>query len=50
MVCKPCLAPDRDLVQIVTGYEEVGRALVNGGVGKLIFVGSTEGADCFLRP
>lgn len=30
-----------DLVQIVTGYAEAGSALVSGGVGKLIFVGST---------
>lgn len=30
------------LVQIVTGYEEAGRALVTGGVDKLIFVGSTQ--------
>mmetsp|Transcript_10197 Transcript_10197/g.62172 ORF Transcript_10197/g.62172 Transcript_10197/m.62172 type:complete len:600 (-) Transcript_10197:4380-6179(-) len=31
-----------DLVQIVTGYGEVGNALVEGGVDKLIFVGSTS--------
>lgn len=30
-----------DLVQIVTGYAEAGSALVTGGLGKLIFVGST---------
>lgn len=30
-----------DLVQIVTGNAEAGSALVTGGVGKLIFVGST---------
>ncbi len=28
-------------VQIVTGYAEAGSALVGGGVGKVIFVGST---------
>lgn len=31
-----------DLVQIVTGYGEVGNALVEGGVDKVIFVGSTS--------
>lgn len=31
-----------DLVQIVTGYAEAGHALVTSGLGKLIFVGSTE--------
>ncbi len=31
----------RDLVQIVTGYGDAGAALVNGGVDKVIFVGST---------
>ena len=30
------------MVQIVTGYGEAGNALVRSGVGKLIFVGSTE--------
>ena len=30
-----------DLVQIVTGYGDAGAALVNGGVDKVIFVGST---------
>ncbi len=28
--------------QIITGYAEAGSALVQGGVGKVIFVGSTE--------
>jgi hypothetical protein len=31
----------RDLVQIVTGYGDAGAALVNGGVDKVVFVGST---------
>ena len=30
------------LVQIVTGYGDTGAALVRSGLGKLIFVGSTE--------
>ena len=34
-------APEH-LVQIVTGYAEAGNALVTSGVGKLIFVGSTQ--------
>ena len=34
-------APD-GLVQIVTGYGDTGAALVRSGLGKLIFVGSTE--------
>lgn len=29
-------------MQILTGYGEAGDALVRSGVGKLIFVGSTE--------
>lgn len=29
-------------MQIITGYAEAGSALVKGGVGKVIFVGSTE--------
>ena len=31
-----------DLVQIITGYGDAGAALVESGVDKLIFVGSTE--------
>lgn len=29
------------MIQVVTGYAEAGSALVGGGVGKVIFVGST---------
>ena len=32
----------RTFAQVVTGYGEAGSALVQGGVGKVIFVGSTE--------
>lgn len=36
------LSHARAFTQIVTGYGEAGSALVEGGVGKVIFVGSTE--------
>jgi len=39
--CLDAAGAPRDLVQIVTGYGEAGNALVTGGVGKLVFVGST---------
>ena len=37
-----CAGAPEGLVQIVTGYGETGAALVRSGLGKLVFVGSTE--------
>ncbi len=37
-----CAGAPEGLVQIVTGYGDTGAALVRSGLGKLVFVGSTE--------
>lgn len=39
---------DPNLVQTVTGFAETGKALVNGGVDKVIFTGSPEVRHCFF--
>ena len=39
--CLDAVGAPRDLVQIVHGYGEAGNALVTGGCGKVVFVGST---------
>ncbi len=41
-VQRGCAGAPEGLVQIVTGYGDTGAALVRSGLGKLVFVGSTE--------
>jgi acyl-CoA reductase-like NAD-dependent aldehyde dehydrogenase len=47
--CLEAAGAPADLVQIVTGYAEAGNALVTGGCGKVVFVGSTGVGRAVMR-
>lgn len=47
--CLEAAGAPADLVQIVTGYAEAGNAVVTGGCGKVVFVGSTGVGRAVMR-